>query len=182
MKKHLLLLAMILLPMVASADAVEIDGIWYNLVSIATQAEVTKNPDNLSKYTGDIVIPESVTYNDVNYSVTSIGSSAFYSCKGLISVTIPNSVTSIGSGAFEWCLGLNSVTIPNSVTSIGDYAFDNCSALTSVAIPNGVTNIGKGAFQSCSGLTSITIPNTVTSIGFEAFYFCSSFEYIQLIR
>ena len=55
--------------------------------------------------------------------MTSIGESAFRSCKGLTSVTIPNNVTTIGSGAFQWCTSLTSVTIPNSVKSIGDDAF-----------------------------------------------------------
>ena len=166
MKKQLLLLTMILLPLVACADAVEINGIYYNLISKAKQAEVTKNP---IEYTGSVVIPEKVTYESVEYSVTSIGESAFDGCSGLTSVTIPNSVTSIGDGAFYGCSSLTSVTIPNSVTSIGNEAFWGCSSLTSVTIPNSVTSIGYGAFCGCSGLTSVTIPNSVTSIGDNAF-------------
>ena len=146
MKKQLLLLAMILLPLVASADAVEIDGIYYNLVSKIQEAEVTKNPN---KYTGSVVIPEKVTYESVEYSVTSIGYIAFCYCDGLTSVTIPNSVTSIAGSAFRLCSGLTSVTIPNSVTSIGGSAFDGCSGLTSVTIPNSVTSIGGSAFYNC---------------------------------
>ena len=117
MKKILLLLLLTLLPLVASSQTA-ISGIYYNLNSWSDvkTAEVTSNPD---KYSGDIVIPESVTYEEVTYSVTSIGSYAFSDCSGLTSVTIPNSVTSIGSSAFDGCSGLNSVIIPNSVTSIG---------------------------------------------------------------
>ena len=114
---------MILLPLVASADAVEINGIYYNLISKAKQAEVTKNPN---KYTGSVVIPEKVTYESVEYSVTSIGEGAFRNCYGLTSVTIGSGVTSIGESAFRNCSGLTSVTIPNSVTSIGERAFYNC--------------------------------------------------------
>ena len=89
--------------------------------------------------------------NDCN----SIGSSAFYDCSSLTSITIPNNVTSIGDHAFYGCSGLTSITIPNSVTSIGEGAFNSCSGLTSITIPNSVTSIGEGAFNSCSGLTTI---------------------------
>ena len=120
-----------LLPMLASADAVEINGIWYNLVPKAKEAEVTSNP-NGSKYSGSIEIPASVTYNEVNYSVTSISDGAFSGCRGLTSVIIPNSVTSIDSDAFANCSGLTSVTIPNSVTYIDSNAFGYCSGLTTL--------------------------------------------------
>ena len=178
MKKNLLLLLLTLLPFVASAaDKVEIDGIYYELSSSdeAKTASVTSGV-----YSGDIVIPESVTYEEVTYSVTSIGYRAFSSCSGLTSVTIPNSVTSIGREAFYSCSGLTSVTIPNSVTSIGSSAFANCSGLTSITIPNSVTSIGVGTFSNCSGLTSVTIPNSVTSIGSEAFSGCSGLTSITI--
>ena len=100
MKKQLLLLVM-MLPMVAMADTVEIDGIYYNLITKGNVAEVTKNPN---KYTGSITIPESVQYNNVDYSVTSIGEYAFIDCFDLTSVTIPNSVTSIKDAAFYCCI------------------------------------------------------------------------------
>ena len=124
MKKQILLLAMMLLPMVGGAQGVvEIDGIYYDLVSNTKQAEVTSNPN---KYTGNVVIPASVTYDGVEYSVTGIGNVAFRDCSGLTSVTIPNSVTSIGSWAFWGCSGLTSVTLGNGVTSIGSGAFYQC--------------------------------------------------------
>ncbi|MBR2238210.1 MAG: leucine-rich repeat domain-containing protein [Prevotella sp.] len=127
-----------------------------------------------------MVIPDSVTYNGTEYSVTSIGNDAFYKCSGLTSVTIPNSVTSIRDYAFSGCSGLTSVTIPNSVTSIGWGAFDGCSGLTSVTIPNSVTSIGHSAFYGCSGLTSVTIPNSVTSIGWYAFEGCSGITLVKV--
>ena len=155
----------------------KVDGIYYDLNNEDKTASVTYmglySSNNKDAYVGNIIIPESTTYNGTTYSVTSIGKYAFQNCSGLTSVTIPNSVTSIGEYAFYYCSGLTSVTIPNSVTSIGYNAFADCSGLTSVTIPNSVTSIGSSAFSSCSKLTSVTIPNSVTSIGKYAFHNCS---------
>ena len=101
MKRNLLLLLGVLLPLIANAETVEIDGIYYNLITKGKAAEVTSNPN---KYTGTIIIPETVTYEGVTYSVSNIGGDAFYGCSGLTSITIPNSVTSIGEEAFSGCI------------------------------------------------------------------------------
>ena len=126
------LILSVLFSISASADVVEVDGIYYDISE--NNATVTYG-DN--EYSGDIVIPESITYNGSKYSVTSIGELAFIYCSGLTSIAIPNSITSIGESAFEGCSGLTSVTIPNSVTSIGDDAFYYCRALQSIIIPSG---------------------------------------------
>ena len=178
MKKQLLLLVLMLLPMMASADAVEIDGIYYNLISKVKIAEVTKMPSG--RYSGSIEIPEKVAYDGAEYCVTSIGSEAFNGCYGLTTVTIPNSVTSIEKSAFQYCSGLTSVTIGNSVMNIGEMAFLDCSRLTSITIPNSVTSIGKRAFDECIGLTSVTIGNSVTSIEMYAFSRCSRLTSVHI--
>ena len=177
MKQTFLSILLMLLPMMASADAVEIGGIWYNLIPKIKEAEVTKNPNT---YSGDVVIPPSVTYNGQPYSVTSIDNYAFSNCSGLTSVTIGNNVTSIGERAFSGCSGLTSVTIGNNVTSVGNSAFDGCYGLASVTIGNSVESIGYSAFFGCSGLTSVTIPNSVTSIGESAFFGCMSLTSVTI--
>ena len=158
MKKFYLSFLLALLPLLVNAAVIEIDGIFYNLVSKLKTVEVVKNPNmKYGSYSGDVVIPEAIYYAGVKHSVTSINDNAFIRCKGLTSVTIPNSVTSIGNFAFSDCSGLTSVTIPNSVTSIGICAFTDCTGLTSITIPNSVTSISDKAFYGCTGLTSIMV-------------------------
>ena len=92
-----------------------------NSVTVTYQQAPSHPHPTYSNASGSLTIPSSVTYNGKNYSVTSIGNSAFFNCSGFTgSLTIPNSVTSIGRFAFEGCSGFTgSLNIPNSVTSIG---------------------------------------------------------------
>ena len=175
--KRALLFILVFLPMLASADAVEISGIYYNLDSEAKTAEVTSSGRN---YVGEIVIPESVTYEGTEHRVTSIGNSAFAQCDKLTSVIIPNSVTSIGDAAFGWCGSLTSVSFGNSVKSIGEFAFHNCNSLVSLNIPNSVTSIGDAAFGNCTSLTSLVLSNGLTCIGNQVFAACKSLSSVDI--
>ena len=107
---------------------------------------------------GDVIIPERVTYEDKTYTVTAIDEDTFAYLSDLTSVTIGDSVTTIGSYAFGSCSGLTSVTIGNSVTTIGSSAFGGCSGLTSMTIPSSVTSISSNAFEYCS-FESIVVEN-----------------------
>ena len=181
MKKQLLFLILMMLPLVASAYDIEVvndDGVtcYFNYTNNGTELEFARAHGNISSFE----IPEEVTYMNRPRKVTSIGSYAFNLCTSLSSITIPSSVTSIGEKAFYDCSGLTSVAIPNSVTSIGEEAFYDCSGLTSVTIGNSVASIGDYAFEWCTSLSSITIPSSVTSIGDYAFGYCYNLKSVTL--
>ncbi len=121
------------------------------------------------------------TYS-IKEGVRIICNNAFWGCRSLTDIVIPDSVTSIGDKAFFHCESLTSFVIPNGVTRIGNGAFLGCSSLKEVAIPDSVTSIGDGAFASCRSLSNIVIHDGVTSIGDGAFWGCSSFliKYISI--
>ena len=186
-------------PQLAGA-AFSVDGISYDINDDGTTVSVSGN----TSYSGEAIIPQSIVYQGNTYTVTSIGEFAFKDCRGLTSVTIPESVTSIGDYAFEGCRGLTSVTIGESVTSIGTWAFSDCTGLTSVTWNaracesidyspfSDCTNISTFTFGDsveqipnylCSGLrrlTSITIPESVTEIGNSAFWNCTGLTEITI--
>ena len=97
-------------------------------------AEVVKN-----YYYGDIVIPETVKYNNFTYKITSIE-----------------------DYCFEFCSSLTSISLPSGITSLGWYCFDGCSSLTSISLPSGITELKGGCFRDCSSLTSISLPSGIT--------------------
>lgn len=153
MKQLLSLILLAVLPMAASANDAEIDGIYYNFSN--GEATVTYKGDNgatANSYSGDVVIPETVTFEDVVYKVTCIGAYAFYNCADLTSVTIPDGVTSIGDAE-------------------GGYTFYKCTSLTRIDIPYTVTSLGGGTFYNCSALADIyCYADEIPSTGNYVFY------------
>ena len=110
------------------------------------------------------------TLEGVDLNVTSIGDYAFYHCYKLTKAPFCNKLTSIGTSAFESCK-LPEIVIPNSVTTIGYRAFTGCSSATKIIIGSGVTTIGDMAFgYPGQSLKTIVIGSNVTNIGSDSFY------------
>lgn len=135
-------------------------------------------------YSGDIVIPATVTYGDVTYNVTSVREYAFavknnYNAK-LTSVQLPESITTLGNNAFHNCTKLKSVNIPKAVTALPNMLFNSCRSLTDVELPSGLKSIGMSAFSGCTTLTALHIPEGVTEIGTSAFYSCSKLSSVNI--
>ncbi len=187
-----ILLLALLLPALAVAHDFEADGIYYkingNEATVTYRGRYCFSVEN--EYSGAVVIPATVTYNQTTYPVTAIDTLAFCECTALTSIVIPNSVTEIGREAFIECPGLTSIVVDSSNPRYDSR--NNCNAIIETAsntlivgcknttIHNSVTAIGNFAFRDCSGLTSIVIPNSVTSIGNKAFYSCEGLTSINV--
>ena len=189
MERKLVLILMALFTLSVSAEDVEIDGFCYNLISKGNIAEVT----GCNYHSGDVVIPETVTYNDVNYSVTTIRKNAFTGCS-LNSIEIPSSITKICQEAFSnggastvkikdlaaWCnINFESYFKTNPL-STASHLFLNDEEIHDLVIPDGVKTITSHAFYYFSGLTSVKIPSSVTSIGTECFAYCLGIKAIEI--
>ncbi len=159
-----------------TGDSFTIDNLTYTVLtedSVNASGTVSVKAKSTS-ISGEVVIPETVTYDDCSYTVTQLASSAFNKCKSITSVTVPATVTAIPTYCFSNCSKLTSVDIPSSVTSLGTFSFNYCVKLAAIDIPNTATSIPEGCFMYCSSLQSVDFPSTLTSIGNNAFYGCSS--------
>lgn len=162
----------------ATAYDFEVDGIYYEMVSMADKTCKVVKGDKL--YEGDIVIPSSITYKSQDISIVALGSQAFLDCSDLTSLVIPNSVTTIGNQACQGCISLKSIVLPNSIMTLGFSTFSGCISLESISIPNSVTAIGSYAFSSCSSLKSIVLSNSILEVFNNTFSQCTSLQSISI--
>jgi hypothetical protein len=181
---------------------IKINGInyssrYYN----SSYVEVIKYED--APYSGDISIPETITFFGKVYSVTAIGANAFQDCTELTSVVIPQSVTLIRDSAFQNCTGLTSIRIPASVNEIGNDAFKDCTGLAKVIVPdiaawcrilfkgesngwwswtyaNPLRYAGHLYADNDTEIKKLIIPNEVTYISEHAFSDCSYIESVTI--
>ena len=123
--------------------------------SVATEQEYY-DESTTTTFMETYYIPSSLT--SVTVTGGNILHGAFYGCRGLMNITIPDSeTTSIGDFAFFECSGLQNVIIPGNITSIGEGAFGGCTKIINLIIPDNITSIGHAAFAYCTGLSNITV-------------------------
>lgn len=184
MKKSLLFFLFILYTSALFADGVKIGDLNYNLDAQSRTAEVTYQCIGLVNYSdlpdSALTIPAYVNYDNITYSVISIGYQAFVNCRNLISVTIPNSVLTIDANAFFSCSRLTKVAVPNSVSYIGPMAFYNCIQLRSAILPKGLRVISGSTFEGCTSLIAVTFPDSLSIIYDGAFKNCTSMRAAML--
>ena len=109
-----------------------------------------------------------------------LGNYGFVYCRGLKSVTIPNTITSVGASIFNYCYSLISVVIPYGVTTLSSSMTSGCYSVKFASIPSSITSFGSSVFSSCYSLISFTIPSGITSLGSSFFNSCYTLKRIVL--
>ena len=137
-------------------------------------------PANVTAIGTGAFLSSNLTAVSMPDTLTSIGDSAFNSCKDLSSLTLSSSLTEIDSYAFEYCEKLNRITIPNGVTKIGRNAFSNCSALKNITVPGGVKRIKNSTFFECRSLEEVTLQQGIKDLDEYAFWYCSKLQRVRI--
>jgi hypothetical protein len=185
--KSIFVITCLLAGLSAIAADFDVDGLYYNYVSEDNATCALTYKTWWRHYSGDIVVPAKVTYDDKTYTVVEIGSEAFDGCSEVTSVSIPYSVTKINSDSFTGCTTLASMTLEDGsdTLEVGDNAFSACpftsfylgrilktntlpltnqSSLASFTIGGQVNYIPYDYFNSCTGLKTLSIKASSTKL------------------
>ncbi|MCQ2605252.1 MAG: leucine-rich repeat protein [Bacteroidales bacterium] len=182
----------------AFCEKITVNNIYYEITSNSTVSVSNRGEEEddwmyyqaSELYTGSLIIPESISYNETTYTVAAIANDAFIGSKLLTSIFIPSTVQTIGNGAFTGCSGLETISVSeaNKVfeSSNGILYKKNPSSIffvpkniaNDITIKEDITVIPSSAFQNCKRVTTITIPDNVTTIEDGAFADCTNLEEI----
>lgn len=186
--KFLFLLLAFGYAMEAKSGEFTVDGIWYYYTN-EDDDEVEVMYNKSGEYSGDVVIPSTVTYNGKQYTVTKIRTGAFLFETGLTAVTIPNSMTSIDSHAFHGCSNLEKVIwnarnaqdfLQENTSYYYMHPFSSCEQLTDFAFGDEVEYIPANLCYQLTSLKNLVIGNSVTNIGSSAFEGCTGLTEVTI--
>lgn len=136
---------------VTEAQDFEVEGIWYHITSNVDVYHVEIiNPKNGQPYSGDIVIPDSVTYYGMESSSIPYGQVCV--------------VDGIGQGAFRNS-SITSISLPKTIRSLSWDCFSRCNKLKELILPEGVVSSPPRIANDCELLEKISIPSTLTNWG-----------------
>ncbi|MBR5253937.1 MAG: leucine-rich repeat domain-containing protein [Bacteroidales bacterium] len=162
--------------------------LYYNINDNKFTVSVTAPTNNTigisyigyEKPSGELIIPDVVTHNGINYTVTAVDKNAFSNCIDLKSVIISESIIDIGDESFKGCSNLRTVKINSNLKRIGGSAFLSCRKLQNINLPNSIEAISKHAFSNCVSLEQILLPENISIIEPYTFYSCEKLREIKI--
>lgn len=155
-----------------ASDFVTVDGFKFLVDTNKDEATLLAND-----YSGEVVVPASVTFEGKDYPVTTLGTECFGS--SVTKVAIPNSVTTLGDKCF-YKSGVKTIDIPNSVTSLGESCFES-SSLEKIDLPESVVELGESCFSLCGSLQDVILPNSLTYIPNSCFVGCDNIKKLKCL-
>lgn len=160
---------------------VELNGFYYMFDEDKQEATVTRRNTKGNCYSGDVIIPDYVTFEGTTYTVSKIGTCAFEYSTDMHSVTVGANVTEIEMGAFGFA-GITSITFAEGsrLETLGGWAFNACQGLEEIVLPSGIMYVNRNAFQSCFNLKNVVIPSSVYSFGSDCFVGCTALKTIHV--
>lgn len=130
--------------------------------------------------TGQLIVPESVTYMGTAYRVDAVRNRAFSGCAGLTTIILPSTVRYVGNYAMAECPDLRTVHMNEGLDSMAANALRGCPRLTTVVVPQSLRTIGANAFAECTSLASISLGNNVQQVGDAIFSNCTALQDVDL--
>ena len=153
-----------------------IDGVEYEIIEENNVKITNAILDELT----DLTIPNTVVYQDREFNIVELTSSAFQENTKLQSIAFKNPKINIPENSFKNCTNLKEAALPEELTEIEDGVFTSCKSLIDIVLPNGISKIGKEAFKYCTNLKEITLPEELTEIEDGVFTYCESLSNLSL--
>lgn len=171
--KKLLLIILCWLPLISRAEIEFEDMEFY----INDEENLTCGLLNYNGNEKEVIIPEFVTFEGINYKVNKIHSSAFRGNKYIEYVYIPNSVDVIDGSAFKES-SIKEVRLPETLKKIEAQTFSECTKLENLILPETIEEIGGSAFWNCYNF-AVNLPSKIKKIETYAFYYNST-QYLKI--
>ena len=182
-KFFFLLLALATLANVSAAvkDTFEIGELTYTVLTESGTTGTVSVKATSTEITGKVIIPERVSNNGKDYTVTQVADKAFWHCTQMTSVKIPESVNYVGSFGFNDCASLDSLVFPNDdLTFSAWYVCSGCKSLQYVRLPANLQKLGYEMFSECENLESIHIPESCTNWSTYSFFRCYKLKNVNI--
>ncbi len=172
-----ILIGMVITPTSTKAYDFEVDGIYYNIISVPQLTCAVTNGDK--GYSGKITLPETVEFAGRQFKVEEIARGAFEN-SDIIDIEYPSTIKAIGPVAFSGCSNLKTIVIPETVSTISNNCYSQCNGLKEVIIPSHIDSIGSSAFSDCKELERVIFPMSLKYIGSYAFSDCPKLDNVVL--
>ena len=154
------------------------DDFVYDNLKYTTNSDNSVTVVDGKRASGEVIIPFDVRNKNKVYVVTAIEHNAFEGNNSITAVTIPSLVSTIGYSAFNSCKSLRRVMDASRVTEMQGFEYTDCTNLTSVTLSGALQKVGYRSFAG-TALTRLVLPASMKEIGSSAFEDCHQLNSVE---